>query len=340
MARKKKPCTYVVLVLDKSGSMKRTADQTIAGLNEKIQQFKQDAKTQKIFVSLVSFDGDVYEHFWNIPAKDLQEATVEDIDFNGSTAMRDAIGYSVSKLIKTTDSDDENVSYLVEIISDGDTNADKHYNESSLLEIIQGTQSTKKWTYSYMGCTEECLRKVARETSIPLSNMANWSNLTAENTSLGFSKSSGRTAQYFRARASGQSAVVNYMSDCIGSSADFTKEAQSSNIDNSAPVSVDYSIVDNSTSPPTVGVAMKFPNLTSEHFRNMLNEKFPKYQEEKRKRQSRKSIYKRMNQINWINNSDCEPSYPSHPTLKTATSLYAGSVSPLAPPPLSGTWTN
>lgn len=54
----------VLMVVDKSGSMAGTTNQTIQGYNEYIQQFKEDAKDMDIRVSMISFNGEVFEHFW------------------------------------------------------------------------------------------------------------------------------------------------------------------------------------------------------------------------------------------------------------------------------------
>jgi hypothetical protein len=95
------------------------------------------------------------------PAGDLKEAKVEDFNPNGSTAMRDAMGYTVQKLL---DTDDGNTAYLVYVISDGQTNADSHYvprfneatgqTEDVLKDLLTGVQATGRWTITYMGCSQ------------------------------------------------------------------------------------------------------------------------------------------------------------------------------------------
>lgn len=223
---KNKERTYVAIVLDKSGSMSPTKKQTISGFNEQIQQIKQNAKDQEIFCSLVTFDGEVYEHLWNVNANDLMEASDKDYIPCGSTAMRDAMGYTIQKLINTTNHEDENNAYLVIVISDGDTNQDRHYNSSALKELIEGCRGTGRWTFTYMGCTEEYVQKIARETAIPLANVAAWSNADNELACTGMLNQTRRAEKYFAARSMGQKACVNYMSDEVGQVADFTKEQE------------------------------------------------------------------------------------------------------------------
>ena len=173
--------TYVAIVLDKSGSMASTKDQTIQGYNEQVQQIRKNAKDQKTFVSLVTFSSDVYEHLWNEPAEQLQEASAEDYIPDGTTAMRDAIGYTVQKLTKTAEKDANNA-FLVIIISDGAENSSQHVTKPALKELVEGRQAQGNWTFTYMGCSEDEVRRVAQETAIPIANMAVWENRTVKGT--------------------------------------------------------------------------------------------------------------------------------------------------------------
>jgi len=223
---KKKETTYVAIVLDKSGSMAGTKKQTIAGFNEQVQQMKQNAKDQNIFCSLVTFDGEVYEHLWNVNANDLTEASDKDYIPSGATSMRDAMGYTIQKLLNTTKHEDEDSAYLIVVISDGDTNSDKHYNASALKEMVEACRGTGRWTFTYMGCTEAYVQKIAREMAIPMSNVAAWSNADSLSASTGMENQRKRSAKYFKARASGQKACANYMSDEVGKVADFTNDQE------------------------------------------------------------------------------------------------------------------
>lgn len=220
-----KPLTYVALVLDKSGSMAKTKRSVIEGFNEQVQQLKQDAKDQDIRCCLITFNGEVFEHLWNVTVDKLTEASDEDYKPDGSTAMRDAIGFTIQKLLNTTNPEDPNVAYLVKVISDGETNADKHYNVPALREIVEACQGSGKWTFAYMGCSEQYLREIERQTSTPISNMAVWSNKTGVEAKAGFDNMKLRDKKYFAARCRGASATPMYMSDAVGACADFTKEA-------------------------------------------------------------------------------------------------------------------
>ena len=174
-----KPKTYVTMILDQSGSMCGTKAQAVQGYNEQVQQMKLNSKEQDIFCSLITFNGNVFEHLWCEPAEKLTEAAADDYNTSGTTAMRDAVGYAIEKLQRTTDSK-EDVAYLVVIISDGEENASRHYSVEALRELKDSVDKTGKWTFTYMGCNDKYLKKVAQEMNIPISNVAKWSNATPE----------------------------------------------------------------------------------------------------------------------------------------------------------------
>lgn len=254
-----KPRTYVAIILDKSGSMAGTKTQTIKGFNELVQQLKEDSKNQEIFCSLVTFNGDVFEHLWNVSADELVEASPESYVPNGSTAMRDAIGYTIQKLIDTTEYGNENNSYLVYAFSDGETNADKHFSGTALKETIEGCQATKKWTFSYMGCSDSYLKEISRQTGVPIANMAAWRNDTSEGAGRAFENLRGRQRKYFAARAMGSKSCSNYASDEDSIVANFSETVL-----DVAPISADYLCMETGANVNLDELAAKMPKYVNQ----------------------------------------------------------------------------
>lgn len=231
---KKKPVTHTVLVLDQSGSMEETRAAAVQNYNEQIQQAKLNSKDQDIFCSLVTFNGEVFEHVWAEPAEKLNEATEADYVTEGATAMRDAIGYTVKKLLETTDHNDKNVSYLVVIVSDGKENSSKHFKQLSDYDIRNGkkdelksmmeeVQKTKRWTFTYMGCDDAYIKQVSEETAIPIANCAKWSNATPAMARKGLYQNRAKLEKFYACRAEGETSSEHVYSDAI-CSADFTAD--------------------------------------------------------------------------------------------------------------------
>ena len=220
-----KPKTYVTLILDQSGSMGGTKAQAVQGYNEQVQQMKLNSKDQDIFCSLITFNGDIFEHLWCEPAEKLTEATVEDYKTEGSTAMRDALGYAIEKLQKTTDPK-EDIAHLVIVISDGAENASKHYSVEALRELKDSVDKTGKWTFTYMlGCDDAYLHKIAQEMNVPISNMAKWSNATPAMAVRGMKQHTNKTQGYYDNRKAGNVGQANVYSSDSSKLADFTEES-------------------------------------------------------------------------------------------------------------------
>ena len=240
----KRQKTHVAIILDKSGSMASTKEAAISGFNEQVQQWKEDSKDQDILCSLVTFNGQVYEHLWNVPVDQLNEANPNDFQPTGSTAMLDAVGYTVQKLLNTTDHEDPNTAYLIVTISDGDTNADHHYGWAALKELTQSCEASKKWTFTYMGCSKQYMEQLANQVGTKIANMAAWSNTSNAGTATGFNNLKSRSAKYFAERGAGQLASECYTSDS-GDVADFEKGPQGYQAAPviQAAVSVDYSAI-------------------------------------------------------------------------------------------------
>jgi hypothetical protein len=165
----------IAIVLDSSSSMNCTKDAALQGYNECVDQMRKDAADADIKACLVTFDSDVYEHHWLVPAVDVPNATGKDYVCSGMTAFRDAIGYTIKKLMDTTDLDDDDSSYLVMVISDGDENSSSVVQQGALKELIDSCQEPK-WKITYMGCDPSHVEEVARTTGIHLQDCAAWSN--------------------------------------------------------------------------------------------------------------------------------------------------------------------
>lgn len=216
-----KPKTHVAIIMDRSGSMATIQKEAVTNYNEQVQQMKENCKDQDILMYLVTFNGSVYEHLWGVKANDVAEASESSYMPCGSTSLMDAIGYTIKKLQETTSDEGENVGYLLTIISDGEENTSSHYNASSIKEMIEGAQKTGKWTFSFMGCSEEYVKEVAHKTSIPLGNCAVWSNADAVAANSSFTASNASRGAYYAQRKKGLACSISLYSGEEGKMANF-----------------------------------------------------------------------------------------------------------------------
>lgn len=166
--------TRTVIILDKSESMQAAWDGTITGYNETISQLKLNIEEgANVLFSLVTFNGNVYEHCWD--TKDLNALTPLDRKTyvpSGSTAERDAIGYVIKKLRATAPEGDEPVRYDVTIISDGQTNSDRLIRPTELAELMSQCNEDGNWTFTKMGHDVNAVTAFARAYNVPMANTA------------------------------------------------------------------------------------------------------------------------------------------------------------------------
>lgn len=228
--------THTVFILDKSGSMSCVANSTIRNFNEQIQQMKENSKDQEIYCSLITFNGDVYEHIWNENVSNIEEADENTYQTVGSTALYDAIGYCVNKAKETYKNEDpKEIAHLVYILSDGEENASKKYTQESVSSLLKSCDEEGNWTFCYMGCSKLQVETAAKNINIPLTNCAVWSNINERYADATLAKSTSQVDSYFKARASGQTATRSLYS--TSGMADFTESVDSSVVDSS----VDFS---------------------------------------------------------------------------------------------------
>jgi uncharacterized protein YegL len=175
-AKKKtpKPKTYVVMILDESGSMYSCQGAARNHFNEQVQAIKDTSKGQTVRASMVKFNGNVNELYFNKPLKELNELGTRDYSPRGSTALYDAMGFTMIKMGKTLkDLDKEHVSVLFVVVSDGEENSSKEFGgehgRERLQEMIDTRQKTDRWTFTYMGANQD-ITKVAKDLGIHRAN--------------------------------------------------------------------------------------------------------------------------------------------------------------------------
>lgn len=156
---------HIALILDSSGSMQNLKETAVESYNELVQQAKQDAKKKDIRVSLITFDQDVYKHFWRESADELKLATEDSFKPGGTTALQDALGYTCERALEK---DDEQV--FINVISDGKENASHKYDKSQVLELVENRPDN--WELNYIGCEADWIEQEYEISNTVQVNMA------------------------------------------------------------------------------------------------------------------------------------------------------------------------
>ncbi len=216
--------TFVALIVDESGSMKSIQKQSIDNFNEQLQTLKSesnspDAVAKKLLIGGQQYDG-VETHVSVVKFNDkvnvvvplaevntVNEITVNDYNPDGSTALYQAIGETISRFQNITDMSDPTSSALFIIITDGQNNVHGKYTREEVKSLIDELTASGRWTFTFMG-TENALDQ-AEDLGIAKGNMAAFAA-----TNVGMATASdlmtSSLRSYYDARRSGTMSVSSF----------------------------------------------------------------------------------------------------------------------------------
>lgn len=131
----------VIFILDKSGSMSGSEENTISSFNEYLEKEKKNKFSTTITTVLFS---DSYHYLHNnVSIKDVKPITSHDYYVGGCTALYDTLGNVISDVGKR-----ETDKVLFIIITDGYENASKEYSNENIKKLIK---KHKDWQFIYIG---------------------------------------------------------------------------------------------------------------------------------------------------------------------------------------------
>ena len=142
----------IICILDRSGSMRHLAEDTIGGYNSFLTKQREESGTAE--VTTVLFD-DQYEKI--VDAVDIREApemTSKEYYARGMTALLDAVGRTVTGTLhrmQTNGICPANRRVLFLIMTDGKENNSKEFDKASVKALIDATTKEYGWNYIFMG---------------------------------------------------------------------------------------------------------------------------------------------------------------------------------------------
>lgn len=235
--------TYVAIARDHSSSMSGIRESARQDYNNLIRTIKDnESPTNKSFVTTVEcgvqegagWNGQCISRVANstIPASAVQEASSYSTN-GGSTPLWDAVGIAINNLIINTANQTGDISYLVQIVTDGEENSSRQWTALALRNEIQRLQATDKWTFTFR-VPKGRAQQLANRLGIPAGNIYEW-----ETTEKGMRESSVHTSAatkaFYGARAVGATSTLSFYADLKNVS---SNEVKANCTDISAEVSI------------------------------------------------------------------------------------------------------
>lgn len=159
----KKGLTELVFILDRSGSMHGLQSDTIGGFNGMLE--KQKKKDGEANVTTVLFN-DVYEivhdHF---PIGMVQPLTEKDYEAFGFTALLDAVGKTIQKMVNIQrhlpkHARAEKVIFV--IMTDGMENSSRKYSYEKVKKMIEKQKEKHGWEFMFLGANMDAVSEAEK----------------------------------------------------------------------------------------------------------------------------------------------------------------------------------
>lgn len=155
----KKNMTELVFILDKSGSMAGLENDTIGGFNSMLQ--KQKTVDGECRITTVLFSSGCTLLHDRIDIRAVAPMTDREYYVGGSTALLDAIGSTIDKLVtvqKNTAEDYRADQVMFVIITDGEENSSRRYSAEQVRRMITHEKEKYGWEFIFLGANIDAVQ--------------------------------------------------------------------------------------------------------------------------------------------------------------------------------------
>lgn len=151
-----KNLTELVFIIDKSGSMSGLEKDTIGGFNSLIE--KQKKEPGNVIVSTILFSDVIDVIHDRLDIDQVPNLTSKDYFVCGCTALLDAIGQTLTRIIHVQENlneDEQPGKTLFIITTDGKENSSKEYSYKKIKELINMVKEKYNYEFIFLGANIE-----------------------------------------------------------------------------------------------------------------------------------------------------------------------------------------
>jgi uncharacterized protein YegL len=164
----------LVFILDRSGSMAGLESDTIKGFNSLLNKQREEAGEAIITTILFDHAFEILHDRMHIKA--IANITNKEYYVRGSTALLDAIGMTIDKIVnvqKNTIKEHQSTKVLFVITTDGMENSSRKYNYKTVKRMIEFQKKKYGWEFIFMGANIDAI-DVARNFGIDANRAVNY----------------------------------------------------------------------------------------------------------------------------------------------------------------------
>lgn len=169
----KKDLTWIVCVLDESGSMSSIKNDTIGAFNTFIEEQKKVEGLASC--TLVKFNSHISKIYENISIENTPMLDDKTYVPNYMTRLYDAVGQTIKetkKAIKELEDDEKPEKVLFVILTDGEENKSQFFDQKTVFEKIEKREK-KGWKFIYLGANQDAMKEGGK-IGVSYANSATW----------------------------------------------------------------------------------------------------------------------------------------------------------------------
>ena len=149
LSKSDKKETEIIVILDRSGSMRKIAPDMVEGFNTFLNEQKNSEDAGEAFITLVQFDDRYEVDYRSIPVNKAPELILDETYIpRGKTALYESIGKTIQEL-KT----DRDVVFVV--ITDGQDNVRSEFKVEAIKKMIDSLQEEEGWKFLFLGANQD-----------------------------------------------------------------------------------------------------------------------------------------------------------------------------------------
>jgi Mg-chelatase subunit ChlD len=155
VTKKEVKAVEIICIIDKSGSMEATKTDAIGGYNSFIKE-QQKLSGETLFSSLF-FNAPVEHKLYHdgVAVKDVSLLDETTYIPSGMTALYDAIGVVIDKVLERHSQMKVAPSTLLMILTDGEENSSREYTSEQAKKKLDDVQKNRNWKVIYVGMSAD-----------------------------------------------------------------------------------------------------------------------------------------------------------------------------------------